>query len=153
MVDPRNNGVVEEVQAEVRLGRVHYSGPGGDYFSLEIEDKLSGVCFLRLKITDDVAARFFAQRSVPTRVELSGLALVGHERQVKTEWVPALPAPRVYERRAEDAAEAVRPFEVDGWKASRNDYGNSHRISKKGGVEGYNVGFVRFVRPDGTPVL
>lgn len=149
----RNGGVANTVKAEVRLAHVHSNGPDGDYLSIEFEDEVSGTRFLTAKIAFDQVSRFFLQREVPTTVELQGLELLGCTREVKQEFVPRVVHPRRWDQRDTDAQEAVSPLEVDGWNGSTSDYGNSHRFSKKEGVEGYSVAFVRFVRPDGTPVL
>jgi hypothetical protein len=152
-IDPRNNGIVPTVKGEVRLGHVHSNGPEGDYVVIEIEDDVSGIRFLSLKIANKDTSKFFLHKATPCEVELQGLELIGCTREVKYEFVPRLKHARPYEHRDADAQDALAPFEVDGWKGSNSCYGNGHRSAKKGDVDGYSVLFSRYVRADGTPVL
>ena len=138
----------EKFPAEIRFGVVH-SSHEEDYLLIDLEDVASGVTFLTVKISMSQGGRFLAQRVTPCEVELGGVDLIGCERQVKTEFVPGTTS---YNNRKEDSAKALAPFEVDGWKGMDSDFGNGNRSAEVGGVKGYKVTFIRYVRPDGTPV-
>lgn len=142
-----------EVKGEVRLGIVLTNADDGDYWTIEIKDDTSSVRFAKLKIKAADVPKLFAQRHTPCEIELSNLDMIGTTRETKSEFVPGeLTEYRRNERRIQEL-EAVMPYEIDGWKARQGDFGNGHRSAKRDGVNGYNVTFIRFVRPDGTPVL
>lgn len=65
------------------------------------------------------------------------LALVGMQRETKTVFVRRMG----YDK----AAEALAPYEVDGWKGRPEDYRNHHNWIVKNGNAGVNVVFTRHV--------
>lgn len=68
---------------------------------------------------------------------------IGQRREHKEIHVPIISSKGQNEwgSRSEIAKQSVAPFEVDGWKASSNDFGNQHKHNG----DGYRVGFSRLV--------
>jgi hypothetical protein len=55
--------------------------------------------------------------------------------------------PKGYKANSEEDDRILKPFEVDGWKARRDDLHNHHHWV---GTEKVSVSFDRFIRPDGS---
>jgi len=83
-----------------------------------------------------------ARSQVDCEFEARGLDKLGQVHEHKSEDVPYTNA---YGDEAAPAKEkALEPFEVDGWRAHRDDLGNSHRSNRDGT---YTVTFTRTVDP------
>lgn len=116
---------------------------------IRVEDVLSGC--EAVEVTCGIEAFAFAltaMASQPCDVEFNDSGVIGKKRETKEE-VVHVPA---HDYRGRDAAyaEALKPFEVDGWVARGGDLGNGHRRVKGGGTrpsggESYRAVFWRWV--------
>jgi len=109
-----------------------------------LKEDASGITFLDLTIQPDVFAKAITgSRNQLCTVALRDLHNLGKRREVKEIIVPYVRIPG--ELRTEDSAkaQALAPFEVDGWKGRPSDLGNYYRGSPGG--QSYCVTFTRFV--------
>ena len=68
---------------------------------------------------------------------------IGCTREHKEELVPS---PKGYKPDEVEDSAILAPFEVEGWKARREDLHNHHRSNK----DKQRVTFTRFIKPDGS---
>lgn len=117
------------------------------YIQIEFHDGSSGVNFLTVRVDlADFAETLTGLARNPCEFELRP-ELVGKIHQHKEEFVPCKERYVSNESdRAIIAAEALEPFEVDGWKGRAGDLFNPHRRNQ----EGARVTFVRYVEPSGS---
>lgn len=116
----------------------------GKHISIRIRDRVSGCEVVELRIPlEQFAMALTGLSEVPAYATWRTTALL-KKREVKSVNVPLIAGEDMpYGDGREDyAARAVAPFEVDGWKANKPDFGNWHR---RNGDGSYNVGFSRFV--------
>lgn len=121
------------------------NGNGKRTASLTIEDAISGTIIVELEI--DITQWALALTSLmsrPCHIDFRPQSF-GKIRECKTEIVPIPEGNEGFgaEDRKARAEIAVKPFEVDGWRAHSGDFGNHHRSAGYG--KGYRVGFTRFV--------
>jgi len=128
------------------------------FMRLQFVDSVARVTFLEVQMTMEEFANCamgsMQQSNIPAIVRR--LDLLGMKAENKTVWVPytqhlgsaetGTPA-----RSAE--AEALAPFEVDGWRGDADDIRNTHRRSTQDGVEGYSVIFRRHVPVEARDLL
>ncbi len=123
---------------------------GGGNFHLYVTDEISGVRFFDCHMSADQFADFMSNREAQVEGEVSALHVVGMKAENKTEIVPfdwsgkgANQSPKI--------RKALKPFEVDGWKARVSDLTNHHcRVS----AGKQRVVFFRHVDPKtGEPVI
>ena len=121
-----------------------------DYLSIEVEDELSGIQFLKVKMPLGSMADLLTSRTAECEFEARAWHNVGKKRETKREKV-FIPG-NIYDlkKRLEAADEAVKKFNVDGWRGDVRDAVNHHNRCAKGvedGVDGeyYSVRFTRFV--------
>ncbi len=129
----------------ITIGRSQ-SSHGPDTIRIEITDANNGVRVVEVSMTPDNFGRAITGLSYLECVGVLGqpeLVNAQHELKQETVFVPD----GDYKLREKRAAEACKPFEIDGWKASVSDACNPHRWTK-GRVEGghtYSVNFHRYV--------
>jgi hypothetical protein len=117
-------------EGQLSIGRVQ--GAGEDVIRLRLECKRSAVRFVEVELTPhDLAMALTGMGATPCTFELTDTELVGLERQHKT--VVVRVASNIYgPGRGKAIKAALAPHEVDGWRASRDDCVNSHRVVKYG---------------------
>jgi hypothetical protein len=140
-------------------GRITISRPscgnGDKYISISIDDDRSGCMVVEARVPlDGFAEALTGLGCVACEIEVFPKAPIGKVREVKTEAVPwegytrdgfAIGSPKP-DTDGGKAAEALRPFEVDGWVGETRDLFNSHRDCRTvDGREARLVTFVRFV--------
>jgi hypothetical protein len=157
---------------QVRIGR--WSGSDGQEAVIELEDEVSGVRLLEIHLSLAALGEAITGMSTEAYYEVTGsFALAGMRREYKEE---AIFVPQVdynqHNRQNLFVAQALKPYEVDGWVARPEDMYNHHRqtsmrgnpliqLALKAGLEDHAekghialVGFVRYVNPDtNEPVL
>lgn len=112
---------------------------------IELRDESSGVRFLEVELTaEDLMLAISGRSEMDCQFELKYLETVGKLREHKEEIVP-IPTMGVFVT-AEVVTKALEPFEIDGWKARREDAKNHHRfVEYKAEYSLYRVSFTRFV--------
>lgn len=136
-------------QLTVKRNYGHEDAPGS--VEIRIFDKEAGLEFLSLTISsEDFLNASLGQMASDCTFITRGLHLVGGKRETKEEFVPF----DGRDSNGPEAAAAVAPFEVDGWKARSGDFGNHHRYvnldREDDGVKGYMVVFTRTLPPEET---
>lgn len=118
---------------------------------IEIADDISRCRILVAELTHEALGQALCGSSMqPCEIELYNKAPFGMKAENKTEFVPV----KQFSPNPAQSKAALKPFEVDGWKARSGDLGNHHHFVRlKDGTEGFMVVFFRHVKPDGTPVL
>jgi len=116
------------------------SGPDDYDVSISLVEDESRISFLEIRMTLEEFGRMLHAPTIASCTVITrGLDRLGWKAETKTEAV-------TIEGYAPDAGavnEALRPFEVDGWRGRRRDIGNSHRRTK----DGFRVLFDRHVPP------
>jgi hypothetical protein len=127
-----------------KLTITHPTGGNTDYMCIQVEDDVSGITFLELRISPEALMHALTARAFQDcTLELRGLHNLGKKRELKYECIPYAP---VYGKGERDAKQrALAPFEVDGWQGSARDLGNFHKGNQ---IDGYRVSFTRFVDND-----
>lgn len=149
---------MKELSGEVSIGRIR-SNRRDDVISIELVDKSSGCRVVEIEMTPEAFGLAITGLSgLPCQFHLYQEAPVGKVREAKLEpvFVPGRPWNAPTKELEDRAAEAIRPYEVDGWEGRIEDAQNSKRRSDRPAPEGkigswYNVTFVRFVEPTGQP--
>lgn len=136
--------------ATLSAGRVSRCGPGTredrDFIRIEIIDDASRITVAHIEIgMAEMMAALTNLANQPCTVEWRGLNKIGWRHEHKTETVPYKHAHGKDAAMAAAKAEALKPFEADGWTGYAGDLGNHHKASKD--CVGYNVSFVRWVEP------
>lgn len=135
----------EKMKGTITISRPHGSH-GPEQVSIEVTDELSGTRVLTAKIpVEEFADVLFGSAHTPCEFDLYP-DLVGLKREHKEELVPFNGGYYPAQDRAEVAAKAFAPFEVDGWEGRADDLFNHHR--QGGGWS--RVSFVRYVEPETT---
>ena len=138
-----------DVSGTIRISRVFSNAENGDYVMIEIRDEVSGVHFFRGRMTlEDYANSSFGSDR-PIQGTFQGADRIGAVREHKTVFVPDVRGG--YRCDKATAQAAVATFEVEGWRASLEDFGNSHKSRTENGQKGYMVSFRRHVR-NGVPI-
>jgi len=138
------------MKGRISISKVHVSGediviPGEkDYISIEIEDELSSIRFLSLKMSLlNFANAITGQGYLPVDFKLGGLKNVGKKLEVKTLEVHI---PKKNPKRAflsdEDIRQAIKISEVDGWKGRDKDAKNHHNYLPG---DNYKINFHRWI--------
>jgi hypothetical protein len=134
-----------KLKGKISIGRLY--GGGEPEVIVQIIDDATRVHFVegRLSLLE-FAQVITGQGEVPIELEVRGLDLLGKRREHKTAFVPFDSKYIPDETKRQKAIDkALKPFEIDGWKARREDMENHHRYERDRGVDGYRVNFVRFV--------
>ena len=120
---------------------------GESYVVFELDDLKYGARLIDIQISRaQLGEALMGGRVEPeTTLYPDGIEVIGFTHQYKTQFVPGETS---YNSRKEDAQLACKPFEVDGWTARHEDFGNHHRHREIKGVKGYNIDFHRFVKID-----
>lgn len=141
---------METLKLPVALTLSRPQGGNYDYqvIELQIEDRVSGVRFLEVRIALANFARLLTgQGCVAAMGEYAFMDSIGLIRETKTENVTI---PTEYGRKlTEEALTALRVFEVDGWVGYKDDLRNMHRHvrTSEDRTMTYAVSFTRFIQP------
>jgi len=124
---------------KIRIGRPHTGGADEPErpIRIEITDSISGVRFCTAHLSPAEFAGILTGTNEECALELY-LSKVGMREESKEVFVPVVLSKDIGVTQA-----SLAPFEVDGWKARRGDFGNHHRGSYK---EGFRVVFCRHVK-------
>lgn len=140
-----------KLKAHLRIGRPSRSDQR-ETIDIQIIDQISGTQFCELEISlDDFARCLTGLHITNVDMELRWLERIGKIHEHKTELVqfPMLFNEQKTEKQRKK--DALKPFEIEGWKGHEPDLGNGHRGDSRGG---YRVTFHRHVDPEtGKPVL
>jgi len=132
--------MVKTLEGQLSITRPSY-GDDREFIEISVVDVLSGSEFIEVKVKLDEFARALTGLGRVDCVFEHKPALVGMTREWKTELVPFT----AYGTRRDDEsaiAQALRPFERDGWEGRVDDLFNGHRRSGDGMQR---VGFERYV--------
>lgn len=124
------------MNGHITIGRTGYKE--GEAIHIRLEDDSSHIAFLDVYLSLEDFAKTLTNSYMDCEYELRGIQNVGKKLETKTENVP-LNDP--YMTTDEARLEALKPFEVDGWKARESDISNHHRYQK----DSISVTFSRFV--------
>jgi len=124
-------------------------GSGENIISMRLHDDATGLIVWELDISaEDFAMGITGLSSRPVTFALFAAEFAGGRREHKEEIVPRVdgefPGATYLERKKAEADAALKPFEVDGWRGARGDYGNGHRSDGQGN---YRVSFNRYFKP------
>lgn len=120
-------------------GRLTFTG---QHFRLEDNTSRTLVCEVDLTV-EQLGRMMTHAGEVPCRLKLYSCDLVGMKIEHRTIWVPGVDFSTASEhQRARD--EAVKEYEVDGWRADTENGFNSHNLTD----EGYRVILRRWVDPE-----
>lgn len=127
-------------------GQLHISrtttSKGEDYITIRMTDRDSCVQFVSASVALADFARAITSSVVDCWLDVGGLHLVGKRREHKEVVVPI----SGYGTTPDQRREALRQFEVEGWKGRESDLDNHHRKVK----DGIRVVMERWVEvPDG----
>lgn len=130
---------------------VVHGGADGRRIMLELRDTSSSIVLFRVEMAPDSYGLMLSGLSGrPCKYEISDhVQHAGCTREHKEEVVPWNKGYLSKTAMEQARREAVAPFEVDGWRAWKDDIGNMHRRTDGG----YRVSFSRLVKPNGEPVL
>lgn len=117
-----------------------------DTVSIQVNDEVSGTRVIDVRVpVEDFARALMGLNGVGCTFSLLS-RVVGKRRELKELFVVVPDSGFNKESRKRVAAEAVRPFEVDGWKASLDDALNHHRVVRwEDNGKVVRVRFTRFV--------
>lgn len=144
---------MSKLKGSISIGKVTCCGtPKADYISIRVEDELSSITFLEVKMgLEDFAKALMGLGNVPIEFELQGTDRVGKKYEHKTLEIH-VPYRSGDIRSSDDLIDkAVSEQEFDGWVGSRRDCKNHHNWIKNattGAV--YNVHFCRWVDVEKT---
>ena len=135
------------MKGKITIGKVTCCGePENDYVSIRIEDELSNINFVDVKMDiESFGKALLGLGSVPVEFELRGLDRVGKKFEHKEMEV------MITHRRGDspgtgDIDAALSKNEIDGWKGDRGDCTNMHKRVRSGaGYTVHNVHFFRWV--------
>jgi hypothetical protein len=116
-----------------------------DRHTLNIADRNSGLMLLRIDLTDEQFINLLTNRQAVSDGLYNTNPNIGKFHQNKQEWVSLAGEPPGYssDNWQEFLREAVKPFEVDGWKADIDETRNSLRVNSQN--QTYSVTFRRYV--------
>lgn len=113
-----------------------------DYFVMTIEDGGSGCDIVEIEMSPAALALALSGAANQPALATWRVSNLGMRRETKTVVVPC-----TYSPTAQQKADALAPFEVNGWRGDASNLGNQH---KRRGEHGFAVTFRRWVKPDGT---
>lgn len=120
----------------------YQGGKRGRGVSVKLRDELSGCEIINIDISmEEFAQALFGLGYRPCEFE-ARVENLGKTRETKSERIKP-PEIKDWKRREKIAADALKPYEVDGWSGSTDDILNHHRWNSDGT---HTVGFVRWVQ-------
>ena len=138
----RNAGTTPWFKGTFRVARPQ-GGRHDGMFTIELTDANSRTQFIEIAMDPGDFAIAITGQQRPATFQLQGVELVGSIAENKSEFVPNVE--NSFSATKENAEESLKPFEIDGWKARRADFGNNHRHGIRDGQHGYNVVFFRHI--------
>lgn len=127
----------KDMPLRLNMGRVS-AGKGDDYLNFTIQDQVSGAQIVDIKITAAEFANLLSARSAHCLGDLR-LHGIGKLQAIRKQLV----ATEEYSFTPERKTEILAAYEIDGWRADREDLGNSHRRTDKA-EKGFVVTFRRW---------
>ena len=135
------------MKGKLNISRTSNNSGDPKTIHIEIIDDISRIHFVDLWMTPEDFGQAVTGLSMQPCEFRHYPAMVGKRHEVKTEIVPFEGWRVKKEQRDSKEAEALKPFEVDGWKGRREDLYNGHkRVDRAEG--GQLVTFTRYVDPD-----
>jgi hypothetical protein len=132
----------KEYNVNVRISLTR-SNINDDYFSISVQDELSRVHVIDVKLSLEDFARAIAACSVQGTARYGSLDRIGFRHEVKRELVP-IDRDWGYNQWNTELKKSVKPFEIDGWIATIDSHCNHHYLC---GRDKYEVHFHRWVKP------
>lgn len=139
--------MTHNITVEIMASRSQRSD-GADTFHMVVNNRNNSTRLMEITLPLEAFVDMITNRCAYGTADVyqAGIDRLGKVRQVKSEFVPAKGAR--YEADWEETRQsALAPFEVEGWRARRDDYGNYHRHARQDDVEGYTVSFERYIDP------
>jgi len=120
------------MKGNISIAKVTCLGiPEKDHISIRIEDELSAIEFVEVKISLlDFAKAITGQGCIPVEYELNGIERVGMKYESKTIEVCIPSAAHSYGLTDTDIDTSVHAYEIDGWVGNRDDCKNHHNLVK-----------------------
>ncbi len=139
---------MKQLTGRITISKV--SGNDKNPVYIQIDDVASGCRLLQVNLTlEDFARAVLGQGWIPCSLEANLTGPIGMKAENKEETVP-FDCFESGSRLEKNISKALLPFEVDGWKARRQDMTNGHCRTS----DGQRVTFFRHVNPEnGEPVL
>ncbi len=127
------------LKGSLSISRVYGANEG--WVSITLQDELSGSQCVEIKISPENFGNAVTGASCKECEFEFRPSVVGMKAEYKEEIIPR---PRSYDMECSklEAAELIKPYEVDGWKGSVTDATNHHRWV---GLDKVKVGFTRHV--------
>jgi hypothetical protein len=131
---------------KLSIGRVQ-SNMEPDFIEISVTDTKSGCFVIRTKVDLQSFAEAITNLGYrPCTFEYYKNAPIGMKKEVKHAFVAGeCPYYKDKEKQRTAKEKFIKPFEVDGWEAYYDDFGNHHHFKREEGVQGYMVSFHRFV--------
>ena len=133
----------ENLEAKVSLSSVQCNNIP-NYISIEVEDANSGLRIIELCMSYEALGKIITGHgAIPVIAKyVNTLDNIGKRLEVKIEMVQGIDSRVNKEEFKEMFKKAVKPYEVDGWKADAEDSFNFHKHTPKGY---YAVTFRRYI--------
>ena len=132
------------MKGKVSVSRVH-SNHEDDYVSLELIDDLSHVTCVKIKMSTKTLGDVLTGMSRQECEFSIQPDLVGKVRETKSETVSKPTSSRSDENYEAELDTILKPFEIDGWEARREDFRNHYNSI---GGDQTSITFIRFIEPD-----
>jgi hypothetical protein len=152
----QKNNEENKMNGKINISKIHTSSAEErDFVSITIEDAKSGVTFFSGEMElSDFAKAVMGQGYMDITFKLRRIDLMGKTREYKKELVYSPVSPVTINTQPVDGLidYLVSKYEIDGWKANRDDFSNYHnyKFDKELGVWIYTIGFTRFVESNPT---
>ena len=135
------------MKGKISIGKVTcYGSSEEDYISIGVEDELSSISFLAVKMgLENFTKALMGLANVPVDFELRGIDRVGKRYEHKTEQVHI---PHDVDGNHSDIFidRAIANWEIDGWIGRREDCKNHHNwVENRDNGSIFNVHFCRWV--------
>jgi hypothetical protein len=125
------------------------SSDGYDYVQIEIEDKDSGIQFVRLQMgTEEFGMMVLGRGSRKCKVRLTESPNLGKVAETKTVYLPINPGSDKPFNLNHSAAIMASGLEVDGWMAKTDVHQNHHRTKTTKDGTLYMTYFHRYVEKE-----
>lgn len=109
----------------ITISRVSCNNPEREYMRIHLQDVASRTTAIDIEMSmEDFALALTGMGKVDCEFEIDPLAPIGKFVEGSSKLLPKLP----FDATEEDAKEALKPYEKDGWKGDAHSYINSHNF-------------------------
>lgn len=131
---------MENLKGKISVSRFSTNKEPYHGISIEITDESSGTLVVEVTMTPEQFGNAISGLGhVECLFDFGNSDLIGKRREAKTVAIPLNKSP--YKLQDSEIDDILADYEVNGWKARRSDFKNSHKYGK----DLVNVVFVRFV--------